>query len=70
MSRAAVPRVDTDELAARLDAREPLVVLDVRGRSYLTSDRRIPGALRIHPRDLEAELDRIPAGLPVVAYCT
>ena len=70
MPRTAVPRVDPDALAARLDDGDPPVVLDVRGRSYLTSDRRIPGALRIHPRDLETELDRIPAGLPVVAYCT
>ncbi len=70
MAQAAVPRVAPDELAARLERGEPLLVLDVRGRSYQASDRRIPGALRIHPRELEAELDRLPAGMPVVAYCT
>ncbi len=70
MARSAVPRIEPEELAARLEQDEPLVVLDVRGRSYQTSDRRIPGARRIHPRDLEAELDRLPAGMSVVAYCT
>lgn len=70
MARAPVPRVAPDELAARLEQGEPLVVLDVRGRSYQSSDRRIPGAVRIHPRELEAELDRLPTGMPVVAYCT
>jgi len=70
MGRAPVPRVAPDELRARLTRGEPLVVLDVRGRSYEVSDRRLPGAVRIHPRQLEAALDRLPAGLPVVAYCT
>lgn len=70
MGQAPVPRVPPEELRARIDRGEPLVVLDVRGRSYQASDRRLPGALRIHPRELEAELERLPVGLPVVAYCT
>lgn len=70
MVREPVARVAPEDLQARLAAGEPMVVLDVRGRSYERSDRRIPGALRIHPRELEAQLDRIPAGRPVVAYCT
>lgn len=70
MARQPVPRVAPEELRAELERGEPLVVLDVRGRSYQRSDRRISGALRIHPRSVEAELNRLPEGVPVVAYCT
>jgi ArsR family transcriptional regulator len=70
MARAPVTRVAPEELQARLAGGEPIVVLDVRGRSYQTSDLRVAGAVRIPPRELEDRLEELPSGRPIVAYCT
>jgi rhodanese-related sulfurtransferase len=62
--------VTPDELRRQLDAGEDVVVLDVRRGSYLRSDAKIEGSMRIDPNDLEEQYEQIPAGATVVTYCT
>ena len=65
-----VPRITTDSLAARLDAGEPVVLLDVRTQEeYAVS--HLPGAVRLDPDapDL-TPLDTLRRDAPIVAYCS
>lgn len=64
------PLVSTQELKARMDSCEEVVVVDVRRGSWDRSDDKIAGALRVDPKQLEADSRQIPAGSTVVAYCT
>jgi rhodanese-related sulfurtransferase len=51
------------------DGRDP-VFLDTRNaRHYAQSDVRIPNSLRIWREELEARIDEVPRGRPVVTYC-
>lgn len=70
MARLPVARITPAELAQRIQSEEPIAVLDVRGRSYRTSDRKVQGALRIDPRELAERYQALPHGATIVAYCT
>lgn len=46
------------------------VFLDTRNaRHYARSDVQIPGSLYIRREELEARIEEVPRGRPVVAYC-
>ena len=64
------PRISTDELKRLMDEGEDVVVVDLRKGSYLESDKRIEGDVRIHIDDLEQEYTRLPEGARVVTFCT
>ena len=64
------PLVSTEELKARLDGGEEVVIVDVRRGSWERSDEQIAGALRVDPKRVEEDSRQIPAGSTVVAYCT
>lgn len=64
------PLVSTQELRARMDSGEGVVLVDVRRGSWDRSDDKIAGALRVDPKHSEAESRQIPAGSTVVTYCT
>lgn len=52
-----------------VEGRDP-VFLDTRNaRHYAQSDVRIPGSLYIWREELEARIDEVPRGRPVVTYC-
>lgn len=68
--RPPVARITPAELARRLHCEEPITLLDVRGRSYRTSDRKIEGAVRIDPRELAERYEALPHDATIVAYCT
>ena len=66
----AAERITPEELRARLDARETILVLDLRNQLDVNTDRfRIPGAFHTLPELLEQEAD-IPSDNEVVLYCT
>ena len=51
------------------DGRAP-VFLDTRNaRHYARSDVQIPGSLYIRREELEARIEEVPRGRPVVTYC-
>jgi NhaP-type Na+/H+ or K+/H+ antiporter len=66
-----VPRVTADGLAAELERPDPPLVLDVRSRSQHALDpRRIRGALRVLPDEVERWAQGRPLPGRVVTYCT
>jgi len=68
-----VPRVQVQELAARLgsdDAKEVLIA-DVRSHGYYDSGAaRIKGSIRIEPNNLDVEIKTLPKDKDIYLYCT
>ena len=66
-----IDRIEPDELQRKLEAQEPVVVVDLRHPiDYEGDPYVIPGALYIPAEDLAAHRDRIPPDREVVLYCT
>jgi len=66
-----VPRMTVEELKAKMDGGEDIVILDVRtGRDYDRSQRQIKGAVRISIFQLSERYRELPADKEIVAYCT
>jgi len=69
-----VPRVQVEELAARLASEEErinIVVADVRSHGYYDSAaQRIKGSIRIEPNNLVQELKSLPKDKDIYLYCT
>jgi rhodanese-related sulfurtransferase len=68
-----VPRVQVAELAVKLQAEGPakIVLADVRSHGYYTGGAvRIPGAIRIEPNNLSAEVKILPRDKDIYLYCT
>jgi hydroxyacylglutathione hydrolase len=66
-----LPRITKEDLKRRMDAHEPLTVLDTRApESWDESDVKLPGAIRVPPDDVERHLAEIPRDHMVVTYCT
>ena len=69
--RLGVARISPDALAQKLDAREPLVVVDLRAALDIEGDPyTIPGALRITAEDIEERHREIPRDHDIVFFCT
>jgi membrane protein DedA with SNARE-associated domain len=68
-----VPRVQAEELAARLAAGEAdrLQIADVRSHGYYDRGaERIQGSIRIEPNNLEEEIKNLPKDKDIYLYCT
>jgi membrane protein DedA with SNARE-associated domain len=68
-----VPRVQVQELAARLasEERDNLQIVDVRSHGYYDSGgARIKGSIRIEPNNLEEELKNLSKDKDIYLYCT
>jgi membrane protein DedA with SNARE-associated domain len=68
-----VPRVQVQELAARLAAGEAdhLQIVDVRSHGYYDiGAERIAGSIRIEPNNLEEEIKNLPMDKDIYLYCT
>jgi rhodanese-related sulfurtransferase len=66
-----VPRITIEDLKRRMDAHEPLTVLDSRAPdAWKGSDVQIPGSIRVPPDDVDEHLAEIPHDRLVVSYCT
>ena len=64
-------RIQPDELRRRLSSGERITVIDLRHPQDVQLDpRKIPGALRILPEELEHRHSEIPREEEVVLYCT
>ena len=62
-------RITVEELKAKLAKGDKIVIIDVRGADYDSSDAKIKGALRIAPAEVAARLNEIPRDKEVVFYC-
>jgi len=67
-----VPRIQVQELAARLAQDEShVLILDVRSHGYYDRGaERIKGSLRIEPNNLEEEIKTLPRDKDIYLYCT
>lgn len=64
-------RIAAPDLKEMLDQRQDVIVVDLRSDfSFDNDSTKIPGAIHIPPREFEARYKEIPAGRPVVMYCT
>ncbi len=69
--RLRVARISPDTLKQKLDAGEPLVVVDLRAALDVEADPyTIPGALRITAEEIEERHREIPRDHDIVLYCT
>ena len=60
-----------EELKRRLDAGEPIVILDLRHAIEIEADSMvIPGSLHIPAEELEARLHEIPRDAEIVLACS
>jgi membrane protein DedA with SNARE-associated domain len=69
----AVPRVQVEELAARLASvdKDKILVVDVRSHGYYDAyAARIEGSTRIEPNNLAEELKHLPKDREIYLYCT
>lgn len=65
-----IKTITVQELKRRLDANEPVTILDVRQRGHVDEDpRRIPGSIMIPPDQVDDRLAEIPKDHEVVALC-
>jgi membrane protein DedA with SNARE-associated domain len=68
-----VPRVQVQELAARLASEEAsrVLIVDVRSHGYYDSGTaRIKNSIRIEPNNLEEEVRNLPKDKDIYLYCT
>ena len=66
-----IPRITKEELKAKMDRQEDVVIVDVRAEdSYNSSNQKVKGALRITLEELERDVKKIPEGREVITYCT
>jgi hypothetical protein len=66
-----VPRITVQELKAKMDRQEDVVILDVRaGRDYDKSRDKIKGAVRISIFQLDDRYRELPINKEIVTYCT
>jgi sulfur-carrier protein adenylyltransferase/sulfurtransferase len=65
-----VPRMTIQELKAKMDRGENIVILDVRsGEDYAASKVKITGAIRIPLVQLEGRYKELLAGREIITYC-
>jgi rhodanese-related sulfurtransferase len=67
-SREGLEPINAEELLARLSAREPLVVVDVRPTEEYRA-AHVTGAVSIPLEELEQRLRELPRDREIVAYC-
>ena len=66
-----IARITVEELKAKLDSGEELVIVDLRHSLDFEADpETIPGAFRMDAKELEKKNDRLPRDREVILYCT
>lgn len=66
-----IPRITAQELKAKIDKGDALVVVDVRtGKDYADSRIKIKGAVRIPIVQLEERYTELPKDKEIIFYCT
>lgn len=65
------PTISAQEAQKRLNQPDPPLLLDVRQPSHLEADpRRLPGAVRIAPDEIQTRFQELPRDRGIIAYCT
>lgn len=67
----AVTRITPEELKAKLDSKQNVIVLDLRNQLDRSTDPvRIPGAFHVLPEHVDLDRANISRGPEIVVYCT
>lgn len=65
------PRITKEELLEKMEAREDLLIIDVRNdEDYGSSRFRLPGAVRVRLEDIDGFSSAVDKDKLVAAYCT
>jgi rhodanese-related sulfurtransferase len=71
LRRIRIARITPEELKAKLDGGEDVMVVDVRHRVEFESEPTIiPGALHLMIEEREARPQEVPRDRDIVLYCT
>ena len=71
LRQIALDRITPEELNARMDSGEDIVVVDLRNAQEFEADpTSLPRALRIAPDAIDAHFSTIPPGREIVLFCT
>ena len=66
-----VARIGVDDLKARIDSGESLVIVDLRhALDVVAEPETIPGACRMDAQELERTNDRLPRDREIILFCT
>jgi membrane protein DedA with SNARE-associated domain len=66
-----IARISVDELKAKIDSGEEIVIVDLRHSVEFEADpETIPGALRMDAEELERNSERLPRDRELILYCT
>ena len=66
-----IGRISVQELKDKIDAGEPLAIVDLRHKVDFAADPEIiPGAFRMDARALQENADPLPLDRDVILYCT
>ena len=69
LAEAAVPKMTKEELRAKLDDQN-VVIVDVRlGKDWKASEEKIKGAIRADAKDVESLTTQYPKDKTLVFYC-
>jgi len=69
VAQSAVPKMTKEELRAKLDSPD-VVIVDVRlGRDWKASEEKIKGAVRVDPEAVESLAAKYPKDKTLVLYC-
>jgi membrane protein DedA with SNARE-associated domain/rhodanese-related sulfurtransferase len=67
----SVIRITPEELKAKMDAREKILIFDMRNRLDRNTDPvRIPGAFHVLPEHIDFQREDLDANQEIVVYCT
>jgi rhodanese-related sulfurtransferase len=66
-----IARIGVDDLKARIDSGENLVIVDLRHTLDVEAEPgTIPGAVRMDAEELQRSKDRLPRDREVILFCT
>lgn len=68
-STGQLDQIDVQTLKRRLDAGEPLILLDVRTPEEYTQDGHVAGSILIPVQELGGRLSELPKDQPIVCIC-
>jgi hypothetical protein len=71
LRKLRIARITPEELLRKIEAGEALMIVDLRSRLDVeTEKRKLPGALRMAPDELEERNEEIPRDRDIILYCT
>lgn len=69
-SEASTQFITIEELKSKMGKKEAMMILDLRGGDYDSSNTKIKGATRIVPGELSKHLKDLPKDKMIVTYCS